>query len=111
MEDDSKIQVSWSDKIFNVFLYFIGLALVIFGIFLLGSQIFNFLKSGVWNEIPLVGIMAYAPDKIAAWVFEPQSWLGLHKIIISILNFLPLSLTSAFVGFGLIAISTQEYDS
>ncbi len=77
------------------------LVLIGCGFFIIGEQIYNWLKTNVWNELPLINEVALLPqDNIfVSWINNPESWHGLHKIIVWILEIIPLSLFTIYLGW------------
>ncbi|MFQ5671592.1 MAG: hypothetical protein ACE5G9_00725 [Nitrospinales bacterium] len=91
----------------DFFLGFVGgiavvsASLVFFsGFFLLGYQGFLWLQSGTWTEFPLIVAFNYLFQGTAlqAWLSDPDSWYGLHQIVVWILENMPLSLTLIMEG-------------
>lgn len=86
-----------------------GLVCLVFigsGFFIIGEQIYNWLKTGVWNEFPLINEVALlSQDNIfVSWMNNPESWHGLHEIVVWILEIVPLSLFSICLGWVLFFI-------
>lgn len=103
--DDDRQGRSWTSRIgFNIrqllsgAIVLLGLLLVLAGVVVLILQIVGYLKSGEWRPVPVLQMVTpYFP-----WLRNPQSWLGLHKIVVDAINFVPVSVLLAIVG-GLIA--------
>ncbi|MCX5814580.1 MAG: hypothetical protein NT178_18880 [Proteobacteria bacterium] len=91
-----------------------GYIIMIFGFVLFIWQVYMYLLNGSWIAQPLLLVFEYFPRdiKFISWIFFPKSWFGLHKIIYWILEFIPTSLISIFVGFAIIGwyFSFEEKD-
>jgi hypothetical protein len=75
---------------------------------ILGWQIITWLKTGVWPAMPtgdylcttqIFGLPLLS-DQACAWIAQPDSWQGLHRIVVGFLGF-PLWLSTFMVGVGL----------
>ena len=88
-------------------LRYAGVLMVFGGIALFLWQVWMYLKYGYWNEMPL---LSWAPSYIEEWVINPTSWLGLSKIIGSILSSVsaPFTLCLAGVPFILLEPNLEE---
>ena len=62
------------------------------GLFIIGMQIFFYLKEGAWNSVSIIDGLVELNLK---WAINPQDWLGLWNI----LDFLPLSVSLLVLGF------------
>ena len=64
------------------------------------------LKDGIWKELPLFAAFNYLLDGTAlhGWVSDPQSWLGLHNMIVWCLENIPLSLILIVDGVAVMFI-------
>ena len=78
----------------------VGYLLFIGGIGIVGWQVFIFLKVGQWVEVPLFSIAFLAPNSIQSWLNDPTTWLGLHKIVMGVLEGCPLSCPLIIFGLG-----------
>lgn len=90
---------------------------VCFGI--IAIQVVIWLKDGYWPSVGVAKGLLYlrslfyssppGDGSFAAWLSDPQSWLGLHKL----LEFLPASLGVVIVGFclGVILLKFVAEDS
>lgn len=86
-----------------------GLILSMGGIALAMFQVFLYLKNGEWVRFHFLDVcIVFTPNKIALWLENPSSWLGLHKIIHSVLDFIPISLFALSVGIGLAEYEIPE---
>jgi len=64
-----------------------------FGLGLVGYQVFLWIKDGVWSEFAIMEVFnSIFGDTLAAqWLSNPESWLGLQKIIEWLLYNIPIS--------------------
>lgn len=63
----------------------IGFIFVLAGIGVLGLQCFWYLQSGMWTPLSLIDVgQMYLTAEKAPWVFFPQSWFGVYKILAGI---------------------------
>ena len=90
------------DRIFSGFLIWVGLAVSLSGLAVLGYQTFLFLRDGEWISYSLLYLVKILPNGILLWARDPDSWFGLHKI----LNDLPLSGDLLLVGSCIIFVAT-----
>ena len=64
------------------------------GIGVIAFQILAWLLNGQWIKFSLLILFAFLfPELILrnSWLNNPQSWIGLHKVIVWILEMVPLS--------------------
>jgi hypothetical protein len=82
-----------------------GLILLI-GFAVLAYQCFLWLQNGVWTEYDLFAVFNYVFEntEFHQWVINPESWIGMQKLLIWFLEAIPLSLALMVPGFS-IAIS------
>lgn len=80
---------------------------VLSGVGIVIYQVFFWLYNGEWFSLPISTILfsktffSFYPDFIVSWFTEPQSWLGLHKVIVWLLHLLlqiPLSISLILTG-------------
>jgi hypothetical protein len=88
--------IGWTwQKLLNI----LGVTLLYSGAIIIGVQVFAYLLYGQWEELPLFYLFALlGPDRFISWLDSPGSWIGLHKIVSGILEFMPLSLFLMLVG-------------
>ena len=86
------------ERVFSFLMGLVGLLFVLGGIGLFGIQIYGYLKSGVWTPFPVSGLI----EGFSHWFNDPQNWIGLHRIVRGITDFISLSVASVFVGFFLL---------
>jgi hypothetical protein len=64
---------------------------------------------GEWEELPLFYLFAlFGPDKFMSWLDNPGSWIGLHKIVLGLRKFMPLSLFVMLVGLPMSLYETKK---
>tara|TARA_B100000686_G_C16627543_1_gene882697 strand:+ start:371 stop:904 length:534 start_codon:yes stop_codon:yes gene_type:complete len=96
------------------------ITMVVSGFCILGYQTFSWLQSGIWEEIPIALTFNYFLEgtTIHNWVSEPNSWLGLHRIVSWSLENIPLSfilitngtfLTLFWAGIAIMAVCYRYY--
>lgn len=76
----------------------VGALVALAGLGIVGFQILFFLRNGTWIPASMLELIPVLPDKLAAWIRFPNSWLGAHKIIYSLLDATPVSLVALIVG-------------
>ena len=91
---------------FGFVLALCGFALILAGLGIFVFQVYGWLKNGTWFEVPLAMLFVFFEDMVPAewysWLKAPDSWFGLHKIVVGlfqVLFILPLSLFLAVLGF------------
>lgn len=85
MAEDTKA-VPYREIVREILFYGAGLLLVLC-LAIVGFQIYLWLKNGFWVELPFIRILEYAPNfRNLTWIYQPSSWLGVHKVISYILN-------------------------
>ena len=72
----------------------VGLFSFLSGAVIFGTQVFNWLKGGIWTPSPLFEV---TPQFILSWV-ENINWLGIKKILVWFLVKLPSSVSLAISG-------------
>lgn len=88
------------DKSLEKTVNLLGYILIFVGILLLLFHIFLYVHSGEWSSLQLMSLTTFAPDRFVLWLANPKSWLGLHKIISWILNFIPTFAFLILFGFS-----------
>lgn len=72
--------------------FFIG---IIFGLAVLGYQVYSYLRVGKWLELSaLDGLKYFASSDTWSWLWYPRDWVGVHDLLQS----LPLSLFLVLVA-------------
>ena len=63
------------------------------GFGLVGYQVFLWIKDGVWSEFATIEVFNFLFEStlLAQWLDNPESWLGLQKIIEWLLYNIPIS--------------------
>ena len=92
----------------NIMVALFGLMISFGGISLLGYQTLLWLKTGVWNEYPLLAIFNFLFENtlLHQWIISPDSWIGMQKLFLWILESTPVSLALIVPGLS-IAISAS----
>ena len=64
-----------------------------FGLGLVGYQVFLWIQDGVWSELAAIEVFNFLFENtlLAQWLDNPESWLGLQKIIEWLLYNIPIS--------------------
>jgi hypothetical protein len=103
-------KLSLSDFIFTGTLASIavfGSMILLAGIALLSYQSLLWLQSGVWTEYPLLSVFTFIFENTALhqWVINPESWVGMQKLILWVLESIPVSLALMVPGFSITIIA------
>ena len=66
---------------------------LISGLGLVGYQVFLWIKDGVWSEFAIMVVFDFLFENTLAaqWLSNPESWLGLQKVVDWLLQNIPLS--------------------
>lgn len=73
----------------------LGAVCVAAAVAVLGWQAFQWLRLGAWPELPLTYVLSHALNAgLDSWLFSPQEWRGVHKL----LNLISLSGGLAILG-------------
>lgn len=67
------------------------------GLLVAVAEFFMWLQTAKWPQWFTDPVLLYGPNDLTQWLLFPYSWLGLHKIVMSIVG-LPLSVAIAFLG-------------
>ncbi len=113
MDRDIKVFDFWD----GVFAYLskyifipVGWIICVSGPFLLCGQTFYWLYSGAWKSYVLLDVIVnIMPLSLVNWLIEPESWQGLHKIIIFILE-IPLFIGLTIIGFLVYRLAEMKWD-
>jgi len=70
-------------------------AAALWGLSIIGFQIYHWLRYGSWQEIPVATAFHYFGFQLTA-VYEPKSWIGVARITEWFLSW-PLSLAGALL--------------
>ena len=83
-----------------------GDMILLTGFGVLVYQCFLWLQNGVWTEYDLYTIFNYVFEntEVHQWMINPESWIGIQKLLIWVLEAIPVSLALMVPGFS-IAIS------
>lgn len=71
---------------------FAGAIFILVGFFWLGSEVLQWLKYGHWNAYSILDVIEIlfptAVTKLTDWLYEPHSWVGLHKSLHGLIEFI-----------------------
>ena len=81
----------------------LGGIILIAGMGLLSYQSFIWLQSGVWNEYPMLTVFNFIFENtsIHQWLMNPESWIGIQKLLLWLLETTPVSLALMVPGFSI----------
>ena len=90
----------------SLFLMFSASLVILAGIGIVSYQSFMWLQDGIWQELPLFSAFSFLLEGTAlhGWVSDPQSWLGLHNMVVWSLENIPLALVLIIDGMAVIFI-------
>jgi len=91
---------------------FVGTIFFLGGLLWLGSEVVRWLKHDQWNIFSLFDVIGIffptAGLDLDAWLYEPRSWFGLHKLLHGLIGFIyraflyiPFSAIVILIGGGL----------
>jgi hypothetical protein len=80
-----------------------GGMILLAGIGLLSYQSLLWLQSGVWTEYPLLTVFNFLFENTALhqWIVNPESWIGMQKMLLWGLESIPVSLALMVPGFSI----------
>ncbi len=80
----------------------LGALVFMTGLGIFAYQAFLWLQNGVWTEFPLFAVFNFLFENTSLhqWIIQPESWLGLQKLITWFLESTPLSLALMIPGFS-----------
>jgi len=83
-----------------------GDLILILGLGVLAYQSFLWLQNGIWTEYHLFSVFNYFFEntEIHQWMTNPESWIGMQKLLLWLLESIPVSLALMVPGFS-IAVS------
>ena len=87
---------AYIEFVFLKALWLVGTIMVFIGIALFIGQAWRYLKYGFWPEMPMLSWMS---SNVAEWVTSPGSWIGLSKIVGSILRSVSAPFALCVLGF------------
>lgn len=90
----------------SLFIMFAAGLVIVAGVGIVSYQSFMWLQDGIWKELPLFAAFNYFFEGTAlhGWVSAPQSWLGLHNLVVWSLESIPLALVFILDGLAVIFI-------
>ena len=80
-----------------------GSMILLAGIGLLSYQSLLWLQSGVWTEYPLLSVFSFLFENtvLHQWIIKPESWIGMQKLLLWVLESIPVSLALIVPGFSI----------
>ncbi len=80
-----------------------GILVFAIGLSLFGYQALLWLQNGIWTEFPLFVVFNFLFESTALqqWMVQPESWVGLQKMLSWFLGSIPLSLALMIPGFSI----------
>jgi hypothetical protein len=80
-----------------------GSMILLTGIGLLSYQSLLWLQSGVWIEYPLLSVFTFLFENTALhqWIINPESWVGIQKLFLWVLESIPVSLALMIPGLSI----------
>ncbi len=100
-EGISKDHEGWVEKARDLALRECGFVLLLAGFGILFYQVIFYLMVGHWPGFPLLTLAQFAPEELVSWLDKPDSWIGLQKIVLGTLEFVPLSGFLVIVGLSM----------
>ena len=90
----------------STFIMFAACMIILSGVGIVSYQSFMWLQDGIWEELPLFSAFNYLLEGTAFhhWVSDPQSWLGLHDMVVWCLENIPLALALIVDGMAIIFV-------
>ena len=93
-------KIPWIDRAWQKIANVLGILLIIAGFIVIGFQVIVYLLYGDWIELSLLDLAQSGPYSFVVWLYNPTSWIGLHKITFWVLDFTPISVFLILVGLG-----------
>ena len=92
----------------NITVGLLGVIILLAGVGLLGYQSLLWLQTGVWTGYPLLVIFNFLFENtiLHQWIINPESWIGMQKLFLWVLESVPASLALIIPGLS-IAISAS----
>jgi len=80
-----------------------GGIILLAGISLLSYQSLLWLQSGVWTEYPVLTVFNFLFENtpLHQWIINPESWIGMQKLLLWVLESIPVSLALIVPGFSI----------
>lgn len=80
-----------------------GGMILLAGIGLLSYQSLLWLQSGVWTEYPMLTVFNFLFENtpLHQWIVNPESWIGMQKLLLWVLESMPISLALMVPGFSI----------
>ena len=85
-----------------------GGLILLAGIGLLSYQSLLWLQNGVWTEYPMLTIFnfLFKNTPLHQWMVNPESWIGMQKLLLWVLESTPVSLALMVPGFSISLIAS-----
>jgi hypothetical protein len=92
----------------NTFVSFIATMVFCSGLGLLAYQVFLWIKDGAWTDYSVFVMFNFLLENTALhqWINQPESWLGLQRILFWLFENTPLSLALIVPGIMVAFLST-----
>ena len=96
----------------SLIIRYIGSFFILTGICVFGFQVYTWFNIGHWFEMDLLWLvhrllstqaMEFSSSPLVNWFHTPQEWLGFHRLLLLILELVPLSLFLVVTGVLLFA--------
>ena len=89
----------------------LGGMILIAGMGLLSYQSFIWLQSGVWNEYPMLTVFNFIFENTAIhqWLMNPESWIGIEKLLLWLLETTPVSLALMVPGVSIVVTAAGTF--
>jgi len=99
MDETRQFGDGFADK-YAAGIFWLGILLLVGSLIMLAVQIISFLKNDTWPDWVLLDVIyPISPAQFLRWLTSPQDWLGLHKIVMTILLETP-----TFVGMIILGL-------
>ena len=99
-----KIDTTRDGKVAAAVAYVIATPFLLAAVGIIGMQVVGYLQYGEWSPLPVMPFF----EMWFPWLDNPQSWLGLHRIVHGLLNGLPVSLLLLFIAWIFWAIGNSQ---
>lgn len=87
-----------------------GGALLFTGFGLVAAQVYFFVTSGRWIQVPASYLTVLGPDRFVAWLDKPERFILLHRVVFNTLDILPVSLLAFLAGWMLLRAAGKRAD-
>ena len=99
-------------SVFRVIIRYVGSFFILTGLGVFGFQIYSWFTISHWFEMDLLWMIHwllstetnnFIPSAFTDWFLTPQDWFGFHRILLLVLDLVPLSLFLVVIGIFLFA--------